>query len=305
MKRDGVEADTYDEDWISAAWGESANAQLLQPGPIRARPRVQRAIALLQIGAGTRVLDIACGRGEVPAIVCQHGGIAIGLDYSQAACKFSRRVLAVHDPHGSGSGLVRADATTLPFASESFDRVSMLDIIEHLYPPQLEAMFREVARVLQPGGYAVLHTLPNRWVYNITYPLLHRMYPKVPRDPRGPFERKIHINEQSVPDLHAMLARVGLRQHLWLEQHIPAQARWNAQRRDRHADTRDTVYPLLAGWAGRVFELLSATPAKLLLCNDIFGVLWKDDAAVLPRTPLALTERLTVRLAGRRAGAAS
>jgi ubiquinone/menaquinone biosynthesis C-methylase UbiE len=300
MKPEGVEADTYDEDWIDAAWGQGANAQLLQAGPIRARPRVQRAIDLLRIGAGTRVLDIACGRGEVPAIVCQRGGIGIALDYAQAACAFTQRVLAVHDPQGTHSALVRADATRLPFASGSFERVSMLDIIEHLYPPQLEAMFREVARVLAPGGYAVLHTLPNRWVYNITYPLLHRVYPKVPLDPRGPFERKIHINEQTLPDLHAMLARVGLRQRLWLEQHIPAQARWNAQRRDRHADTRDAVYPLLAGWAGRVFELLSTTPAKLLLCNDIFGVLWKDDAAALPRTPLALTERLTVRLAGGR-----
>ena len=301
MKPEGVEAESYDDDWINAAWGHGANAQLLRAGPIEARPRVQRAIDLLQIGAHTRVLDIACGRGEVPAIVCQRGGTGIGLDYAQAACAFTQRVLAVHDPDGTRSGLVRADATALPFASGTFDRVSMLDIIEHLYPPQLEAMFHEVARVLAPGGYAVLHTLPNRWVYNITYPLLHRLYPKVPLDPRGPFERKIHINEQTLPDLHALLARVGLKQHLWLEQHIPAQARWNAQRRDRHADTRDAVYPLLAGWAGRLFELLSITPAKLLLCNDIFGVLWKDDAAVLPRTPLAVTERLTVRLAGGRA----
>ena len=299
MKREGVEADAYDDDWISAAWGDSANAQLLQAGPIRARPRVQRAIELLQIESDLKVLDIACGRGEVPAIVCQRGGNGVGLDYSQAACEFTRQVLGVHDPGGERSGLVRADATSLPFAAQSFDRVSMLDIIEHLYPPQLEAMFREVSRVLKPDGYAVLHTLPNRWVYNITYPLLHRMYRKVPRDPRGPFERKIHVNEQTLPDLHTMLARVGLRQRLWLEQHIPAQARWNAQRRDRHDDTRDAVYPLLAGWAGRAFELLSITPAKLLLCNDIYGVLWKSDAAALPRTPLALTERLTVRLAGR------
>ena len=39
-------------------------------------------------------------------------------------------------------------------------------------PTQLEAMFREVHRLLKPDGYAVLHTLPNRWVYNITFPLL-------------------------------------------------------------------------------------------------------------------------------------
>jgi len=306
-RREGVAASAYDAEWIEAAWGEGANQALLRPGPIAARPRVRRAIELLALEPGTRVLDIACGRGEVPAIVCQRGGVGVGLDYSEAALAFARQVLAVHDPAAASTGLVRADATALPFAAASFDRVSMLDIIEHLYPPQLEAMFREVGRVLKPGGYAVLHTLPNRWVYNFTYPLLHRLYPKVPRDPRGPFERRIHINEQDLPRLHRLLARVGLRQRLWLEQHIPAQARWNAARQDHHDDTRDAVYPMLAGWAGRLFEWASATPLALVLCNDIFGVLWKDEQARLPPLPRALTERATCALAGARpfnAGAA-
>ncbi|MGH8603783.1 MAG: hypothetical protein ACREXR_13720, partial [Gammaproteobacteria bacterium] len=176
-----------------------------------------------------------------------------------------------------------------------FDRVTMLDIIEHLYPPQLENMFSEVRRILSPDGFAVIHTLPNRWVYEVTYPLASRLYRKVPADPRGPFEKQIHVNEQDLPRLHTMLEWAGLRHRLWLEQHMPAQARWNAGG-DQYRDNRDTVYPLLGGVVGRALEALSLTPLKLLLCNDIFGVLWKEGKPppAVGRLPLALTERLAI-----------
>ncbi|OGI42055.1 MAG: hypothetical protein A2150_00145 [Candidatus Muproteobacteria bacterium RBG_16_64_11] len=191
--------------------------------------------------------------------------------------------------------LVRADACHLPFQSMTFDRVTMLDIIEHLVPVQLESMIREVHRVLKPGGYAILHTLPNRWVYDITFPLLHCLYPKFKADPRGPIDKEIHVNEQDLPSLHHLLERCGLRHHLWLEQHMAAQARWNMAA-DKYGDQRDQLYPILAGRMGNLLEWLSATPARLLLANDIFGIAWKSEAPPPVRFPLALTERLFCRL---------
>jgi ubiquinone/menaquinone biosynthesis C-methylase UbiE len=58
--------------------------------------------------------------------------------------------------------LTQANATNLQFADGSFDRITLLDIVEHLVPYQLEAVFHYVLRVLAPGRYAVIHTLPNR-----------------------------------------------------------------------------------------------------------------------------------------------
>jgi 2-polyprenyl-6-hydroxyphenyl methylase/3-demethylubiquinone-9 3-methyltransferase len=294
----GVAPQLYGEQWLASAWGEEANEALLGPGPIRPRPRVARALELAGIGPGLRVLDIACGRGEVPSLVAQAGGYGVGLDYSAAALGFAGRVRSAHPPRGEQAAmeLVCADACRLPFADDSFDRVTLLDIVEHLWPAQLDALLGELRRVLRPGGYAVLHTLPNRWVYRITYPVLHRLVPRIPRDPRGPHERRIHVNEQDLPRLHRSLARARLGHRLWLEQHIPAQARWNAGR-DRYQDTRDRVYPLLAGRWGRALELASRTPLKLVLCNDIFGVLWKGPRPPLPGIPLALSERLVCALA--------
>ena len=173
----------------------------------------------------------------------------------------------------------------------------MLDIVEHLYPEQLASMFQEVHRVLSPNGYAIIHTLPNRWVYDLTYPVVHRLWKKVPKDPRNPYERKIHINEQDIPKLHTILKQLGLHHRVWLEQHIPAQARWS-KGVDKFSDNRENVYPLLSGVAGRLLELLSMTPAKLILCNDIFGVIWKQPESLAgTKLPLALTERLTCAVA--------
>ena len=54
--------------------------------------------------------------------------------------------------------------------------------------------------------------------------------------------------------------------------------------------------PLSSGVAGRLLELVSMTPCKLLLCNDIFGVIWKEPKPPVG-LPWALTERLTCSIA--------
>jgi ubiquinone/menaquinone biosynthesis C-methylase UbiE len=255
---------------------------------------------LLRLAPDQRLLDIACGRGEVPALASRMGVDAIGIDYSDASIAFAasmRRTLS-GAPAGDFS-LVQGDACTLPFADATFDRVSMLDIVEHLVPEQLERMFREVKRILRPGGFAVVHTLPNRWVYEIGYRFARLLWRRLPDDPRNPYEKRIHVNEQDVVRLHRMLASVGLSHRLWLEQHIPAQARWNTGQAIYH-DQRDSVYPLMARWPGRLLEGLSATPLRLLLSNDIFAVLWNDIAppASIGRLPGALTERMAAYIAG-------
>jgi hypothetical protein len=220
------------------------------------------------------------------------GAHAVGVDFSDASIEFARELKGSRRDQDKGSlEFIQADACHLPFDDGTFDRITMLDIIEHLVPEQLEQMFLEVKRLLTPDGFAVIHTLPNRWVYDYTFPLLHRISKKFPANPRGPIDSVIHVNEQDLPRLKQMFRRCGLSSSIWLEQHMAAQARWNSSN-DEYGDNRDMIYPMLAGASGRLLELASLTPAKLLLSNDIFGTVWKGRKPEKATRKLALTERL-------------
>lgn len=296
-----VDSDRYDEEWIACAWGEDNLKELLREGELTPRPRVSRAMELCDLKPGLSLLDIACGRGEVPAIVAEKGLCAVGIDYSFAVLDMANKVKQQRgefSPPSIDMHLVQSDACHLPFQNESFDRITMLDIVEHLTPSQLVEMFGEVKRLLKPDGYAVVHTLPNRWVYDIGYQLVRHMSRKLPKQPRSDIERQVHINEQDIIGLSSMLTSCGFQHALWLEQHIPAQARWQSSK-SKLSDNRGTMYPLLSGKLGKFLELLSLTPLKLILSNDIFAVLWKDGHPGLdiPK-PLGLTEKLVCRIAG-------
>lgn len=94
-----------------------------------------------------RALDVGCGTGihlkEFPG----DWRMVAGCDYSDLALSFcSERGLR---------GLVRCDATRLPFASDAFDLVTALDVVEHLDDD--EGCMREIARVTRAGGHVLLH----------------------------------------------------------------------------------------------------------------------------------------------------
>jgi SAM-dependent methyltransferase len=106
-------------------------------------------------GAGSRLLDVACGNGAATAYALEVAGRLgrqlprpIALDSSLAALIDLRRRLP-------GVSAVVADARRAPFASSSFDVVASQFGLEYAGPPA----FEEAARLLAEGGVlgAVLH----------------------------------------------------------------------------------------------------------------------------------------------------
>src|SRR3990170_7118735 len=77
------------------------------------------------------------------------------------------------EPRGSENidDAVKGDLGALPLRANTFDLIVMSHVAEHLTEP--EAVFRELARVLRPGGLLLLLT-PNRWHY---LPLVARLVP--------------------------------------------------------------------------------------------------------------------------------
>ncbi len=95
--------------------------------------------------AGKRLLEVGCGTGLVLAKLAPHAAEAVGVDLSPAMLEHARaRGLTVHE----------GSATALPFGDGSFDVVCSFKVLAHV--PQIEVALSEVARVLRPGGIAVL-----------------------------------------------------------------------------------------------------------------------------------------------------
>jgi ubiquinone/menaquinone biosynthesis C-methylase UbiE len=79
-------------------------------------------------------LDIGCGRGEM-------------LDYAESIGFLPVQGVEVVPALIDGARVVKGEAHALPFADNSFDVVSLFDVIEHLLPGDDEAVCREMARV--------------------------------------------------------------------------------------------------------------------------------------------------------------
>lgn len=175
--------------------------------------------------------------------------------------------------------LAAADATALPLANESADRVLLLDVVEHLRPWQMGALLAEVRRILKPDGYVIIHTLPNHWALNFAYPLLRLAVPSLPRSARSDYERAVHVNEQDPRSLARALRESGMAAHVWVEEWSTVHAA-RGRRRGYPDAARALGYPVLRrAWVERAARWAMRTPLKWVVANDLFAVAWPPGGA--------------------------
>jgi SAM-dependent methyltransferase len=272
-----VPAEVYDEETVLSFVGEGGYHDFIASKGDRLPPRMARALPLMNLRPGMRVLDMGCGRGEIVLHAARRGAKVVGIDYSAACLRLTRRTLEVASERDRDRvTLSHADATAVPFGDEVFERVLMLDIVEHLHDWQLSHVLREAYRVLSPKGYLVLHTLPNRWALQYGYPLLRLLSRRLPSTPRSDVERSVHINEQDILSLKRGLDEAGFAFEIWLENLTIDQAIWQDEK--RFTDVRREAYPILRNPLVRTMaSLLMHTPLRLIIANDIYAIAWRAD----------------------------
>ena len=110
----------------------------------RDRSWKRRLVALGPIASGARVLDVACGTGDIAFEAAGRGARVVGLDVT------ARMVELAAKKGGPGPLFLVGDMMALPFGNASFDVVTTGYGIRNV--PALEPALREIARVLRPGG---------------------------------------------------------------------------------------------------------------------------------------------------------
>jgi SAM-dependent methyltransferase len=102
----------------------------------------------LAAGLGTTVADVGCGTGRLAPYLAARGLTAAGFDLSPEMIRVARR-----DQPGFRFDV--ADVRDLPLPDAALAGVVCWYSLMFLAPSDRPAAFRELARVVQPGGYLV------------------------------------------------------------------------------------------------------------------------------------------------------
>jgi demethylmenaquinone methyltransferase/2-methoxy-6-polyprenyl-1,4-benzoquinol methylase len=125
--------------------------------------RWRRATVAAAVSPGDRVLDVACGTGDLAVEAHRAGATVTGLDFSGEMLARARRKAPELD-------WVQGDALALPFEDASFDAATVGFGVRNF--DDLAAGLRELRRVLRPGGrVAVLEITQPRGLLRVFYSL--------------------------------------------------------------------------------------------------------------------------------------
>jgi SAM-dependent methyltransferase len=161
-------------------------------------------LAALGLAPGALVLDAGAGFGRHAFELARQGARVVALDFAAdevAGTKdtFAAMVDAGEIPADRYVGVLRGDATRLPFAPASFDAVITSEVLEHI--PNDTGALAELARILKPGGVFAA-TVPTWFPEKVNWMLSD--------DYHAPAAVGGHVRIYSATELKAKLRAAGL-----------------------------------------------------------------------------------------------
>ncbi|MFL6930628.1 MAG: class I SAM-dependent methyltransferase [Xanthobacteraceae bacterium] len=189
----------------------------------------RRALDLLGIRPGDRLIDVGAGCGGAALAAANRGAQVLAVD---ASSRMVARMRARANGTNGGAGRIWAvamDGTALAVPNASFDAaLSVFGVI--LFPDAVRGM-REIVRVLKPGGRVAVVS----WTETERYELAARLIAAItevrgPQPPPSVLPAQLRFREE--PVFRSLFAQAGLTVHeiVRLEQRWPLpSARWIAE----------------------------------------------------------------------------
>ncbi|HSL00942.1 MAG TPA: methyltransferase domain-containing protein [Rubrobacteraceae bacterium] len=223
----------------------------------RGRPATLDLARRAGIASGMRVLDIGGGLGGPARTLATECGCAVEvLDLTEEFCRGGEALTAMTGL----SELVafrRGDALNMPYPDESFDvawtQHSSMNV------PDKRRLYREIQRVLRPGGRLALHEIMAGETSPIHFPV--------------PWAREPRLSHLQPPEtVRSIISASGFRELLWIDETASA-TEWFQQRLPASGDPPPLGLHLLLGPDfGQMFrnQVLNLQEGRISIIQAVF-----------------------------------
>ena len=133
----------------------------------------------LAVPPGSRLLDVACGSGELALIAARNGVDATAIDIAESLVERARERARVD---GLSARFHEADAEDLPFADATFDIVT--SVAGAMFAPRPAVVAQELLRVCRRGGIvAMANWTPQGFIGQLFRTISNSVAPSGMREP--------------------------------------------------------------------------------------------------------------------------
>ncbi len=135
-----------------------------------------------------KILDAGCGSGVLFSLM-PDSEFCVGFDMSKEQIKFAKRY--------SRGGFVIGDLKNMPFKENTFDFITIIEVLEHLNKEDAIKTLNRLNKLLKRGGSLIL-TTPN---YISLWPIIEIIWNKI-----NPINyAKLHVNKMTTKNVRQFL----------------------------------------------------------------------------------------------------